>query len=71
MAAAGRLAVLEAEARIDEQKHERSIAVLDRYGKLLDEHPGLIQFLFLTTSGKLTADDLRTLDLLDHIAPLE
>ncbi|OHD75021.1 MAG: hypothetical protein A2177_04805 [Spirochaetes bacterium RBG_13_68_11] len=71
VAAAGRLAVLEAEARIDERKHDRSIAVLDRYGKLLDEHPGLIQFLFLTTSGKLTTDDLRNLDLLDHLAPLE
>jgi hypothetical protein len=71
VAAAGRLAVLEAEARIGEQKHERSIAVLDRYGKLLDEHPGLIQFLFLTTSGKLTTDDLRNLDLLDHLAPVE
>jgi hypothetical protein len=71
VAAAGRLAVLEAEARIDEQKHERSIAVLDHYGKLLDEHPGLIQFLFLTTSGKLTTDDLRNLDLLDHLAPVE
>jgi hypothetical protein len=71
VAAAGRLAVLEAEARIDEQKHDRSIAVLDRYGRLLDEHPGLIQFLFLTTSGKLTTDDLRNLDLLDHLAPLE
>jgi hypothetical protein len=71
IAAAGRLAVLEAEARIGEQKHERSIAVLDRYGKLLDEHPGLIQFLFLTTSGKLTTDDLRNLDLLDHLAPVE
>jgi hypothetical protein len=70
-AAAGHLAVLEAEGRIDEEKHERSIAVLDRYGKLLDEHPGLIKFLFLTTSGKLTTDDLRKLDLLDHLAPLE
>ncbi|MCX7030532.1 MAG: hypothetical protein NTU62_10490 [Spirochaetes bacterium] len=70
-AAAGRLAVLEAEARIDEQKHERSIAVLEHYGELLDKHPGLIQFLFLTSSGKLTTDDLRTLDLLDHIAPVE
>jgi hypothetical protein len=71
VAAAGRLAVLEAEARIDEQKHLQSAAVLDRYGKLLDEHPGLIQFLFLTTSGKLTTDDLRTLDVLDRLAPLE
>jgi hypothetical protein len=71
VAAAGRLAVLEAETRIDEQRHDKSIAVLDRYGKLLDDHPGLIQFLFLTTSGKLTTDDLRTLDLLDHIAPVE
>jgi hypothetical protein len=70
-AAAGRLAVLEAEAKIDELRHERSIAVLGSYGKLLDEHPGLIQFLFLTTSGKLTTDDLRTLDLLDHLAPVE
>lgn len=71
VAAAGRLAVLEAEARVDEQRHDRSIAVLERYGKLLDEHPGLIQFLFLTTSGKLTTDDLRTLDLLDRLAPVE
>jgi len=70
-AAAGRLAVLEAAALIDEQRHERSIAMLDRYGELLDRHPALIQFLFLTTSGKLTADDLRTLDLLGHIPPLE
>ena len=70
-AAAGRLAVIEAEDRLDEQKHGRSIAVLDRYGKLLDAHPGLIQFLFLTSSGKLTTEDLRTLDLLDHLAPLE
>ena len=71
VAAAGRLAVLEAEARIDEQRHERAIAVLDRYGEMLDRHPNLIQFLFLTTSGRLTTDDLRTLDLLDHLAPLE
>lgn len=71
VAAAGRLAVLEAETRIDEQRHDRSISVLERYGKLLDEHPGLIQFLFLTTSGKLTADELLKLDLLDHLAPLE
>jgi hypothetical protein len=70
-AAAGRLAVLQAESLIDEQKHERSLAVLDRYGELLDKHPGLIQFLFLTTSGKLTTDDLRTLDLLDHVSPVE
>ena len=70
-AAAGRLAVLEAAALIDEQRHERSIAMLDRYGELLDRHPALIQFLFLTTSGKLTADDLRTLDVLDHLAPAE
>lgn len=70
-AAAGRLAVREAEARIDEQRHERSVAVLERYGKLLDEHPGLIQFLFLTSSGKLSTDDLRTLDLLDRLAPVE
>ena len=71
IAAAGRLAVIEATGRLDEQKHERSIAVLDRYGKLLDAHPGLIQFLFLTSSGKLTTDDLRTLDLLDHVSPVE
>jgi hypothetical protein len=71
VAAAGRLAVLEAEAQIDEQKHQQNAAVLERYGKLLDEHPGLIQFLFLTTSGKLTADDLRTLDVLDKLKPLE
>ncbi len=71
VSAAGRLAVREAETRIDEQRHDRSIAVLERYGKLLDEHPGLIQFLFLTTSGKLTTDDLRTLDLLDRLAPVE
>ena len=70
-AAAGRLAVLEAEALIDELRHERSIAMLDRYGELLDRHPALIQFLFLTTSGKLSTDDLRTLDLLGHIPPLE
>ena len=69
--AAGRLAVLEAEARIDEARHERAISVLDRYGEMLDRHPNLIQFLFLTTSGRLTTDDLRTLDLLDHLAPLE
>jgi len=70
-AAAGRLAVLEAEALIDELRHERSIAMLDRYGELLDRHPALIQFLFLTTSGKLSTDDLRTLDLLGHVSPLE
>ena len=70
-AAAGRLAVLEAAALIDEQRHERSIAMLDRYGELLDRHPALIQFLFLTTSGKLSTDDLRTLDLLGHVSPLE
>lgn len=69
--AAGTLAALEARARIDEQRHLQSAAVLERYGKLLDEHPGLIQFLFLTTSGKLTSDDLRTLDVLDKLAPLE
>ena len=45
--------------------------MLDRYGEMLDRHPNLIQFLFLTTSGRLTTDDLRTLDLLDHLAPLE
>jgi hypothetical protein len=71
VAASGRLAVLEAEDRIDAQKHDRGIAVLDRYGQLLDRHPGLIQFLFLTTSGKLTTGDLRTLDLLDHVSPVE
>lgn len=70
-AAAGRLAVVEAEARIDEQKHARSIAILESYGKLLDAHPGLIQFLFLTAAGKLTADELRTLDLLDRFVPAE
>lgn len=69
--AAGRLAVLEAEARIDEQKHLQSAAVLDRYGKLLDEHPGLVQFLFLTTSGRMTIDDLRTLDVLEKLKQLE
>jgi hypothetical protein len=71
VSAAGRLAVLEAEARIDAQRHELAIGVLDRYGEMLDRHPNLIQFLFLTTSGRLTTDDLRTLDLLDHLAPLE
>lgn len=70
-AAAGRLAVVEAEGRIDEQKHARSIAILESYGKLLDQHPGLIRFLFLTASGKLTADELRILELLDRFAPAE
>jgi hypothetical protein len=71
VAAAGRLAVEEAQSRIETQKHDASIAVLDRYGKLLDDHPGLIQLLFLATSGKLTVEDLRTLDLLDSLKPLE
>jgi hypothetical protein len=71
VAASAKLAVLEAEAQINEQKHQESAAVLDRYGKLLDEHPGLIQFLFLTTSGKLSADDLRTLDVLGKLKPPE
>ena len=68
---AGRLAADEAAGRLEEQRHERSIAILTRYGQLLDKYPALIRFLFLTTAGKLTAKDLQTLDILGSLAPLE
>ncbi len=69
--AAGPLASDEAAGRLSEQRHERSIEILTRYGELLDKYPALIRFLFLTTAGKLTTQDLQTLDILERLAPLE
>jgi hypothetical protein len=70
-AEAGKLAADEAAGRLEQQRHERTIAILARYGELLDKYPALIKFLFLTTAGKLTAQDLQTLDILGSLVPLE
>jgi len=70
-ALAPRQAQDEAAQRSALQKQEASIAILTRYGELLKKYPELIKFLFISSSQKLTARDLQTLDLLDKLSPLE
>ena len=53
------------------ERQEATIGMLTRYGELLAKYPSLIKFLFLTTSQKLSAKDLQTLDLLDKLGGLE
>jgi hypothetical protein len=69
-AAASRLAVAEAEQQAAEKRHERSLAVLEKYGVLLDRHPQLIKFLFLTTVKGFSPSDLQSLDLLGKLEAL-
>jgi hypothetical protein len=70
-ALAPRLARQEADQRSAVSRHDASIALLTRYGELLDRYPALIKFLFLATQSKLTPRDLQTLDLLDKLPALE
>jgi hypothetical protein len=66
-ASAARLVTQEADQQSTRLKQEQTLASLEKYGELLDKHPGLIKLLFLTTSKGFTAQDLQTLDLLDKL----
>ncbi len=69
-AAAARFAVREAEQEASEKRQERSMALLEKYGALLDKHPQLIKFLFLTTAKGFSPSDLQSLDLLGKLEAL-
>jgi hypothetical protein len=68
---AARLAVQEVQQKAAEERQERNLAILGKYGELLDKHPALIKFLFLTTAKSFSPQDLQNLDLLDRLNRLE
>ncbi len=68
---AARLAAKEAEMDAAEKKHGRTIAVLEKYGELLDKHPSLVKFLFIASMKNFSALDLQSLDMLDKLDGLE
>jgi hypothetical protein len=68
--AAARLATADAEQRAAEQRHERSLVLLEKYGALLDRHPQLIKFLFLAAAKGFSPQDIQTLDLLGKLEAL-
>jgi len=68
---APRLAQEEAAQKSALQRQEASLALLTRYGELLNKYPSLIKFLFLVKAANLTAKDLQTLDLLDKLPAVE
>jgi hypothetical protein len=69
--AAARLAVQEADQNAAEKRHDRTIAVLEKYGVLLDKHPSLVKLLFLASVKNFTALDLQSLDILGKLDELE
>ncbi len=69
--AAARLAVQEADQNAAEKKHDQTIAVLEKYGVLLDKHPSLVKLLFLASTKNFTALDLQSLDILGKLDELE
>jgi hypothetical protein len=70
-ALAPRIAAEEAAEQTAVRRHEASIAVLEKYGELLGKYPALIKFLFLTTTGSLSARDLQGLDVLKALDALD
>jgi hypothetical protein len=54
-----------------EKRHERTIAVLEKYGVLLDKHPSLVKFLFLASVKNFSALDLQSLDIMGKLDGLE
>jgi hypothetical protein len=67
---APKLAAEEAAERAAVRRHEASIAVLTKYGELLAKYPALIKFLYLTTTQKLSPNDLQGLDILQALNAL-
>jgi hypothetical protein len=68
-ASAGRMAAAQAEENAAELRHERTLALLEKYGALLDRHPPLIKFLFLTKG--VSPLDIQNLDLLGKLEALQ
>lgn len=70
-ATAAKLAAQEEQQKLQEQKNTQTIAMLEKFGQLLDAHPSLIKLLFLATSKNFSMQDLQTLDILDKLNSLE
>jgi hypothetical protein len=68
---ASKLAAQEAEQAAAEKRHERTIAILEKYGELLDKHPALIKLLFLSSSKNFSALDLQSLDIMGKLDELQ
>ncbi len=66
-ASAARIADQEAEQNAAVRKQERTIAVLEKYGELLDKHPALIKFLFIAAAKGFTAQDIQNFDILEKL----